>query len=432
MALNTKRSLNRIILTGYVSVFVMAGVLTAWSMTADLNGAVIAPATIIVETYSKRVQHRDGGTIRSILVKDGDRVVEGQDLILLDPTESRAELGIVASALDELMVRKARLESERDGVASLTLPAELRGREAEAGLSEIISGQSKLLQSNAESDRGKTEQLAQQVSQLREQINGIDGQSSSIKTQISLIDQELDNLKKLQAKGLVPSSRILSTEREQARLLGEEANLVSSRAAAEARIGEVKLRTIQIQDDRRTQALSDLRDTEAKIAELRERRVATSARLDRTSIKAPITGTVYQLMVHTEGGVIGSGDTLMLIVPEGDDLVLQAQVLPKDIDEVAPGQHALVRFPSFNARVTPEVNAEVTQVAADVSQRDAQSPPFYSVRITIPAKELERLKEHKLKPGMQAEAFIQTSARSPLSYLVKPLLDQLSHAMRES
>ncbi len=432
MALNTKRSMSRTILTGYLSIIVMTGIFTAWTMTADLNGAVIAPATIIAESYSKRVQHRDGGTIKKILVKDGDRVVEGQDLILLDPTESRAELGIVSGALDELMVKKARLEAERDASTELKLPAELKGRETDPALVDIISGQTKLLVSNAESDQGKTEQLIQQVSQLQEQIKGIDGQSSSLATQVALINEELGNLKTLQAKGLVPSSRILATEREQARLMGDQANLVSSRAAAEARIGEVKLRIIQIRDDRRTQALSDLRDTEARIAELRERRVATGARLERTSIKAPITGTIYQMAVHTEGGVIGAGDTLMLIVPEGDDLVLQAQVQPRDIDEVAAGQHALVRFPSFNARITPEVYAEVTQVAADVSQRDAQSPPFYMVRITIPAKELERLHEHKLKPGMQAEAFIQTSSRSPLSYLMKPLLDQLKHAMRET
>ncbi len=430
--MNTKRSLGRTLFVGYVSVIAIVGVLGAWSTMADLNGAVIAPATIVVESYSKRVQHLDGGIVRKILVQDGDRVTEGQDLVILDPTDTRSELSIIEGMQNELLVKKARLEAQRDGRLELNLAAELKARASDPALVEIISGQLKLLQSSTDSDKGKTDQLNQQVSQLNEQIKGIDGQTAALGTQITLIGDELGSLKTLEAKGLVPRSRILAVEREQARLKGEQSSQVSTRASAEARIGEVKLRIIQINDDRRTESLTDLRETETRLAELKEKRVSSSSRLARSSIKAPITGTVYQLAVHTEGGVIGAGDTLMLIVPEGDDLVLQAQVLPKDIDEVVVGQQALVRFPSFNARVTPEVNAVVTQVAADVSRMDAQSPPFYAVRITISAKELLRLKEHKLKPGMSAEAFIQTTARSPLSYLLKPLIDQFSHAMRES
>ena len=211
-----------------------------------------------------------------------------------------------------------------------------------------------------------------------------------------------------------------------------QAELVSNRAGAESKIGEVKLRILQIKEDRRTQALGDLRDTEARIAELQEKRVAASARLSRTSIKAPITGTIYQLAVHTEGGVIGRGDTLMQILPENDDLVLEAKVLPNDIDQVTAGQPAQVRFPAFNARLTPEVGAEVTQVSADVTRPDNNTSPFYSVRLIIPAKELQRLGTQKLKPGMMAEAFIQTEARSPLTYLVQPLWHQIAHAWRET
>jgi HlyD family secretion protein len=178
--------------------------------------------------------------------------------------------------------------------------------------------------------------------------------------------------------------------------------------------------------------LTELRDSEAKIGEFIERRVSLSSRVNRTTINAPITGTVYQLAVHTEGGVIAGGDTLMLIVPEGDDLVLQAQVSPNDIDQVQPGQPAQVRFPSFNARLTPEIFAEVQQVAADISRADANSPPYYAVRLIISAKELAKLGDNRLKPGMNAEAFIQTGARSPLSYLLKPLTDQFARALRET
>lgn len=430
--MDTTRSTRKLLMSGYVSIVAMVGVVGGWSVFTSLNGAVIAPATLVVESYSKKVQHPEGGIVSRILVKDGDRVESGQDLLLLDTTESKAELGILQGMLDELMIKKARLEAQRDGANELAIPEQLKPRLADPAIASIFAGQQKLLVSSNELDKGKVEQLEQQVLQLNEQIGGIDAQIVSQATQSKLIDQELDGLRTLQQQGLVPNSRVLSTEREAARLKGVQAELVSSRAGAESKIGEVKLRILQINEDRRTQALGELRDTEARIAELQEKRVAASTRLSRTSIKAPITGTIYQLAVHTEGGVIGRGETLMLIVPENDDLVLEAKVLPNDIDQVTAGQPAQVRFPALNARLTPEVGAHVTQVAADVTNPDNNAPPFYSVRLTIPAKELQRLGNQKLKPGMMAEAFIQTEARSPLTYLVKPLWDQITHAWRET
>ena len=430
--MDTKRSTRNLLIAGHVSIAVMIGLFGGWAYTARINGAVIAPATLVVESYSKRVQHNEGGIVKNILVKDGDRVTAGQDLLLLDTTETKAELDIIQGMLDELLIKKARLEAQRDGSADVVMPESLVPRASDPGLASILAGQQKLLASSAESDKAKVDQLHQQVQQLTEQIGGINAQITSQSTQSKLIDEELSGLRQLQAQGLVPNSRVLSTEREAARLKGVKAELVSNRASSQSHIGEVKLRILQIDEDRRTQSLGELRDTEAKIAELQENRSASSARLSRTSIKAPITGTIYQLAVHTEGGVIARGDTLMLIVPEGDDLVLEAKVSPNDIDQVVAGQPAQVRFPGFNARLTPEVGAEVTQVAADVTRIDANSPPFYSVRLTIPARELERLGNQKLKPGMSAEAFIQTEARSPLTYLVKPLWDQVAHVWRET
>lgn len=430
--IDTSKSLRRVIMTGYVSMFAIAAIVFGWGMKSELNGAIIAPATIVAETFSKKVQHRDGGIVARILVKDGDRVEGGQDLILLDTTDTQAELSVFEGMLDELLVKRARLEAQRDGLIALSLPEEISAKSEDPKIASIISGQTKLLVSADDSSKGKRDQMLQQIAQLNDQIGGIEAQIVSQSSQMSLIGQELGSLKKLLEKGLVPQSRVLSMEREQARLQGVQAELTASKAGALSRIGEVKLRIIQLDEDRRTEALTDLRDTESRIAELTEKREASRAKLSRTSIKAPITGIVYQLAVHTEGGVIGSGEALMLILPEGDDLVLQAQVSPNDVDQITAGQAARVRFPGFNARVTPEVNAEVLQVAADTTRTDAQTPPFYAVRLIISAEEIKRLGENKLKPGMMAEAFIQTEARSPFSYLIKPLLDQISHAMRET
>jgi HlyD family secretion protein len=432
MAMNTRKSLRNTLFVGYSSIFLLVGGFGAWAALTDINGAVIASATIIAESYSKRVQHQTGGIVSKILIKDGDRVTAGQPLIVLDPTDARSELAIIENTLDELQVKKSRLEGQRDGATELRLPENIEAKKGDPKIADIISGQLKLLQSTAESTQGKLEQLKQQVAQMNEQIGGIDAQMESKKQQVSLIKQELTGLQKLLAKGLVPNSRVLNVERDAARLEGETGELRASKASALNRIGEVQLRALQLQEDVRTEALTELRDAEAKIGEMSERRISLSSRLARTTINAPITGTVYQMAIHTEGGVVGPGETLMLIVPEGDDLVLQAQVSPNDIDEVTKGQRAKVRFPSFNSRTTPEIYGEVQQIAADISRNDANSPPFYAVRLVLSAKEIEKLGDNKLKPGMNAEAFIETSSRSPMSYLLKPLFDQFSHALRES
>jgi HlyD family secretion protein len=429
--IDTRKSLRRTLVIGYLSMFVMIGLFVAWGLLTTLNGAVIARATIVAESYSKKVQHEEGGIVSRILVNDGDRVEAGQDLVILDPTQAQASLAITQGTLDELLIKKARLEAQRDGAKNLLLAKELAARNDDPVFAEIIAGQRKLLLSSQESLLGKTNQLKQQIDQLKEQITGMDAELDSKKQQSVLIAKELVGLKKLQASGLVPISRVMAVQREAANLEGEKGSLVANRAASKSKIDEVQLRILQLTEDSKTEALTELRDTEGRLAEAKERRVAFSSKVDRTSIKAPITGTIYQMAVHTEGGVIGAGETLMLIVPEGDDLVLQAQVSPNDIAQVSLGQGAQVRFPSFN-RLTPEISAKVTQVSADVSRADANSPPFYLVKITISAGEIKKLGDNKLKPGMMAEAFIQTTARSPLSYLLKPLVDQLAHTMRES
>ncbi len=430
--INTNKSLRRTQIFGFGSIFVMLGIFGAWTAFADINGAVIAPATIIAESYSKKVQHREGGNISRILVKDGELVQAGQDLVLLDPTETKAELGIVDGQLQELLVKKSRLEALRDGLSDLTLPESVASRVNEPSIAEIIKGQKRLLTSIEDGAAGKKAQLNEQIGQLNDQIGGLVAQLDSGKRQLKLIKSEADGLRKLQSQGLVPNSRVMAMDRETARIDGEQGQLLASRAAAEARIGETKLKIIQVEEDLRNESLSELRDADAKISELQGRHVAMEARMAHTTIKAPITGTIFQLNIHTEGGVVAPGETLMMIVPEGDDLVLQAQISPNDISHVHVGQPAKIRFNSFNSRVTPEISGEVTQVAADTTRTDAQTPPFYAVRLIISAKELEKLGDNKLKPGMSAEAFIQTESRSPFSYLVKPLVDQFSHAMRET
>lgn len=430
--INTNSSLRRFQIVGFLSVLLMVGVVGGWANFTELNSAVIAPATIMVESYSKKVQHKEGGIVGEIRVKDGDRVEMGQALIVLDNTETKSELTIIDGLLDEALAKRARLEAQRDRASTITFPPEVLARASEPGVAAIMAGQTKLFDARLQAVAGKKDQLTQQIGQLTEQIGGLESQRISKEKQLTLISAELTDLKDLQSKGLVPVSRVMAMDRETARLDGERGELVASKASAEARIAEVRVQILQIDEEDLSQTLTELRDIEGKVAELKERKLAVASRLDRMVIKSPITGDVYQLAVHTVGGVIGPGETLMLIVPEADELILQAQVMPQDIDKVRPGQIAHIRFPAFNSRLTPEVAAEVTQISADTSRVDASSPPFYSVRLMISATELAKLGSNKLKPGMPAEAFIQTEAQTPMTYFLKPLTDQFAHALRES
>ena len=429
--INTNSSLRRFQIVGFLSVIIMVGVVGGWANFTELNGAVIAPATIMVESYSKKVQHKEGGIVGEIRVKDGDRVEMGQALIVLDNSETKSELAIIDGLLDEALAKRARLEAQRDRASTITFPPEVLARAGEPGVAAIMAGQTKLFNARLQAVVGKKDQLTQQIGQLTEQIGGLESQRVSKEKQLTLISAELVDLKDLQSKGLVPISRVMAMDRETARLDGERGELVASKASAEARIAEVKVQILQIDEEDLSQTLTELRDIEGKVAELKERKLAVASRLERMVIKSPITGDVYQLAVHTVGGVIGPGEPLMLIVPEADELILQAQVMPQDIDKVRPGQIAHIRFPAFNSRLTPEVAAAVTQISADTSRIDASSPPFYSVRLMISATELAKLGSNKLKPGMPAEAFIQTEAQTPMTYFLKPLTDQFAHALRE-
>ncbi len=428
---STDTSLRRFQTIGYVSVFAVLGILGTWSLTTHLNGAVIAPATIIAETNSKRVQSKDGGIVRKIMVRDGDRVTEGQDLLMLDDTETKAELGIVEALLIEELAKKARLEASRDDLPQVTFPPELENRRADPAVAKVLVGQEKLHGARLAAVKGKIEQLNQQIGQVGEQVEGITAQITSKDRQIELINGELDSLRDLLKKGLMQASRVMAMEREQARLEGERGELIGSRAAATSKRGEIKLQILQIGEEVLSQTLLDLREADGRVSELSQRRLASSARLDRMVVKAPITGVIYQLMIHTEGGVISPAEPLMMIVPEGDELVLQAQIAPQSIEQIFQGQKAHVRFPAFSARTTPELTAEVFSIAADTSRFSADTPPFYDVRLRIPRDQLALLGTNKLKPGMPAEAFLQTTARTPFSYLVKPLTDQIEHAWRE-
>lgn len=429
--MNTKKSMRNYQIIGVIGLIVVAGGLGAWAALSSIQGAIIAHGVTTVESHSKKIQHREGGIIKKINVKEGQLVKAGELLIQLDQTDAKAQLAIYDGLLLELNAQAARLKALRDGADKITFPKQLLEQQKDPEVAEILSGQTKLFQALRATSAGRRNQLNERIAQLEKQISGLQSQLVSRKDQYKLISGELASLEELHKKGLVPVSRVLALKRERANLGGQEGQLVSNIAQARSKIGETKLQIIQLEDEDRGKILSELREVEAKLTENRERRIATAAKLRRTRIYAPRAGYVHQLTAHTIGGVVGPGEVIMLIVPKQDDLIVAARVSPQDIDQVHVNQSANIRFSSFNARTTPQVPATVIQVSADLTQVDSQTPPFYSIKLKMTKEGLQKLGDKKLIPGMPAESFIQTRARTPLSYLIQPLRDQIMRAFRE-
>jgi HlyD family secretion protein len=425
------RSLRGHLLAGLSVLVLLGGGMGGWAATAELSGAVVAPGSVVVDSHVKKVQHPTGGVVGEIRVRDGDRVQAGDLVVRLDETITRANLAVITKGLDELSARQGRLVAERDGLPLIKVHPELQARSTDIEIASLITGEQSLFRLRREARDGLRAQLKQQISQLREQIVGLEEQASAKADEIKLIQNELEGVRELWRKNLVPITRVTQLEREATRLRGERGQLIASVAQAKGRISETDLQIIQIDQELRSEVAKELREIQAKKAELVEKRVAAEDQLKRIDIRAPQAGVVHQLAIHTVGGVVAAGDPLMLIVPEADDLSIEVKIQPQDIDQMKIGQEAVLRLSAFNQRTTPEIQGKISRIAADLTQDQKTGIAFYTARIETSEMELGRLEDLKLVPGMPVEAFVQTGERTALSYLVKPLSDQLSRAWRE-
>jgi HlyD family secretion protein len=432
---NPMRAVRRLELVGYGLLILLFGGAGVWAATTRIAGAVIAPGTIVVQSNVKKVQHPTGGVIAAIEVHEGDHVTAGQVLVRLDDTIARATVGVVQAQLEQLGAREARLIAERDDSDHIDFPAALLARASEPQVASTLAGERKLFESRLLAKLGQRSQLEQRVVQGREEIRGLKAQQAGKEEEIAFIERELSGVNDLWDKNLVGIQRLMQLNRDKARLSGERGQLIAETARAEGKISETELQIIQLDKDFKTDVLKDLRDAQGKISELTERLLAAQDQLKRVNILAPQDGTVNQLTVHTVGGVIGSGEVLMEIVPRNDELIVEGKVEPRDIDQVQIGADALVRIMAGDERANPDLVGKVTLVSADLTrERPAAGMPeraFYTVRVSLPSTELERLPGLRLLPGMQAEVFVQTYPRTPLEYLVKPLKDQMARTFRE-
>jgi HlyD family secretion protein len=403
----------------------------AWGALASLSGAVVAPAVVVAESYSKKVQHLEGGIVAEILVRNGERVEAGNMLIRLDATETRAGLQIAEAQLVDLEARRERLIAEREGMRELAMPAEITSGPTHDPVRKVWEGQQRLLKARLEARSAKKQQLSERIGQLKQAIQGVKAQQVSKERQLELIRKELVSLRTLEKDKLVTQNKLLALEREAVRLEGEAGQLVAEAARAEIQIGETQLQLLEIDQNTLTDVLAELREIEVRFTEVAEKAAALRARVARSQIVAPRAGIVHKLGIHTVGGVVAPGEAILEIVPEDDRLVLEARVDPSQIDQVKVGQPAVARFAAFDRRMTPELNARVTVVSPDARQDGPTLPAYYVARAELEEEEIGKLDGQKLQPGMPAELFIQTGERTALSYLVKPLGDQIARAFRE-
>jgi membrane fusion protein, type I secretion system len=426
-----RSSIRRHVVVGSIVVAVLAVGLGGWASTAEISGALIAPGSVVVDSNVKKVQHPTGGVVGEVRARDGDHVKAGDILVRLDETVTRANLAIVSKGLIELYARKARLAAERDGAETVATPKELADKPGDADVQEALASERKLFELRRTARLGQKQQLRQRITQLQEEIGGLQAQQDAKSKETELIEQELGGMRELWKKNLIPLDKLTALERESARLQGERGQLIASAAQAKGKIAETELQILQVDQDLSSDVAKELRETDGKIGEYVERKVAAEDQLRRTDIRAPQDGVVFQSTANTVGGVIAAGDTIMLIVPESDKLLVEAKVDPKDIDKVEFGQPVLLRFSAFNIRTTPEITGTVARVAADTTTDQRTGQTYYLVRIAMAPEQIARLGDVKLTPGMPVEAFIQTGQRTMLSYLIKPLHDQLMRAFRE-
>jgi len=402
-----------------------------WLVFVPLAGAVVVPGNLVVQSNVKAIQHPTGGVVADIKVKNGSRVQAGDLLIKLDATQAQTSLQVVSKQLDEVRAKLARLSAERDGLDHFEAPSQLVSRSTDENVASVLASEETLFKARFTARQSQKDLLQSKIAQLTQEISGLESQITSKAKQLELIQGELTGVQDLYDKHLVPLTRLTALQRESARIEGERGQLESTIAETKSKIGESQLQILRTEQDFRTDVVKDLGEAQAKEAELSERGVAARDLLDRIEIRAPTSGVINQLNAHTIGGVIRAGDTIMEIVPDTDDLQIEARLQPQDIDQVHTGQTAFVRLSAFDRQTTPQLAGQVSYVSADTSKDQQSNTSYFTVRVLLPEEERRHLAGQQLVPGMPAEVFMQTGSRTMMNYLLKPIADQMRRAFVE-
>ncbi|MDC0221437.1 HlyD family type I secretion periplasmic adaptor subunit [Gammaproteobacteria bacterium] len=410
----------------FIALFGFGGI---WASTAPIDGAALAPGNVTVRSYSKVVQHLEGGIIDEIFVENGAKVTEGDPILNIDSTQPLAQLEIANNEYIALRALEVRLVAERDELESLGYPSEflaLGGRAEEETAAQI-----EIFNARRSAFNASIEVLEQRIEQLRSQIIGLKALKDSKDELAISFQEELEDIQALLDQGFADKNRSRSLERNVASFRGEAAELLASIASTEVQIGETRLQIIQQEREFQNSVVTELSGVQTNVSAVVERVTALEDIVSRTVVRAPESGLVNGLQVHTIGGVIMPGMRIVDIVPQEDDLIIEAEVAPVDIDRVEVGQNATIRFSTFGMGTVPTMYGEVINISADSMINEATNIPYYLARVEVSPDSLSELEDLTLMPGMPAEVFIATGERTFLEYLFKPFSNAIARGLRE-
>lgn len=427
------RSLRRHALLGVTVMAVLIVGLGGWSMTTSVEGAVIANGIVVAEGGSRRVQHSEGGIVKQILARNNQVVEAGEVLVKLDDVTVRAELEVILAQLREGLATQARLTAESTGAREIHIPAVAANWPLDPALSVVLADQERLRQTRNESLESEVARLNQLTEEKEALIDGYNAQLGALDNQVKVVREELEQLTTLHGNQLVSNQRLNEMKRKESELVGQVATVKASVSATQSSILELKMQAEQVVSDFRAEALTQLQTVSQTVSELLQRKIEAEARLKRLEIPAPIAGVVHESTVRTVGGVVAPGETLMLIVPQQEDLELDVRVSPMEINKLRVGQTADVRLLSYDTRTTLDLEGSVRTISPDLLQDPTTGVQYFSVRVDIADNELAKLpKEAPLVPGMPAESFFRTGERTVWSYITGPIEQRLSHTFRDN
>lgn len=427
-----RRSIWRPALIGLVVIaaFVVGGI--AWAATFSIAGAIVAPSFVKVEANRKSIRHRDGGIVKELHVQEGDKVEEGQVLMVLDDILPRTQVEVYESQQLSLLGQRARYLAEAENAADITFPPELLARKSEPQIAAAMRDQTNLFQTRRRALEGQYEVLRTRMEQLRTRIGGVQGQIKAVARQSSLIEEELRDLNILLEKNLTPRTRVLAMQRAAAELAGQEGNLQAEVTRSQQAIGETELQLAQLGQQRSAEVAEGLRDAQLRLADVTPRLQAARETAALTIVRSPVAGYVLNLTQFTIGGVISPGERLADVVPIDAALRIEARIRPDDVHSVRAGMAARVKLLAYAARNAPPVHAEVVTISADRLQDQRSGEPYFTAELSLTPKDLADLQTFvRVVPGMPAMAMIDTGERSILSYLTSPITDGLRQSLVE-
>jgi HlyD family secretion protein len=427
----TPRDWRRPALVGYVIIIFAFGIFGGWAALAKLDAAVVAPGMVTPESNRKTIAHLEGGIVRQIPVREGQHVQEGQLLFRMDDTQPQASADMSRNQLMSHLAQEARLVAERDDRPSVTFPPELLAADAGPTAAESVADQSKQFEERRASMNNQISILEKRVTQYSVELEGLASEKDATERQLKFIDEELRDLRGLLEKQLVPKSRVMALEREKGRLDGLVGRSIAESSKAHNGISEAKLQIDQTKKKFGEEVNSALLDVRQKISDQRERARVAADILKRIDIRAPRAGVVQNVKASTIGGVVKAGEPLLELIPDSDALIVNAMVSPADIDIIAVGNEAEVRFLAFHGKVLPVLFGRITSISRDRLTDELTRQPYFLARVTVDKDQMPPEERDKITAGMQVEVIIPTGERTMADYLVRPMRNKMRKAFRE-